>query len=473
MRIDIRHILMMAAVGVAASACQSDDCESAATTTAQPVEVRASIENAATTRSTTTTDITDGTYYFSFPWEEKIDDNTTEYTCRTLTCQFFTEDGTSVGRVYTPSGSLLQWISNDLPSSLGYKFRLDNVYGNNTATGYFYKEKVDHFFESVLVSLADTKYEAALIPTDGSTPENDVVWGTTADIETSPGSSAANPTLSFTLTHRMAQVYAYFDASAFDNIEGLNEEDNVTVELTNIAYQPATFNRTDGTVALGTDPERKNITLYNGKLSSLKGGETGKLILPPQSLFEGNTRQRLRVTIGDRAFSSVLPQGMLYENTNIGATLEFLAGVCLKLQISALKTKVENLEIEFNPVLVEDWIDIGTYDVQAKQGGIYESTDITKAIEAYNAYVTATTDADLSTLKTQLERYGRFVYNSDGTIMKYVVNIFEHITKPATLFNKNDDKLTLEIDMNGYSVTDGETKYYGDNAVAQLISSQN
>lgn len=341
--------------------------------------------------------ITEGLYYLSYP---KPDPNN-EYNVATVD---FDEFGNGIGVITVPPASELRWLS---------------VGGGSTPT--FYLDNVDPALntettDSVnIVFGAENPYVAGVF--DGDFGSNDLLWGSKME-------SRNTGTINFDLHHNMSRVRVIIEV---DNTDAMNETridlSNATVKLTSINQTPISFNRLDGTLELNTDEESKAenytpLTLISPDETDRTWKETSEsddgniltyttkdFVLPPQSLLENTDRPKLEITLpnGD-VYSGILPNAMLVLSETTGGLDYPVVLSFLKEYILTIHTVItqEPPSLSFMPVYVVQWVDKGTFDMEAHQAGIYTADEFYKMTQYYsagNAY--------------QLDRYGE-LHEEDG-----------------------------------------------------------
>ena len=294
------------------------------------------------------------------------------------------ETGEENGIVTLPSGDRLLWkfITDESVST----FCLDNVPKSGDGDG-----------TTVTFGSDNNPFKAGLFDDDGGT--NDLLWGT-RDVSR----NAEN--IHFDLHHNMSRVRVQVTVNRKNSTEGALNLDDAEVKITSLIHTPRSFNRLDGTLALGEDPDYDDLVLadrtigWNNDLDKSEGDTemrtTYDFVLPPQTLSDEN-RPRLVITLADGSvYSGILPHAMEinspeYKNP-YPVALSFL-----KEHILTLRTEITEAppSLSFMPVTVVEWIDRGSFTLEGHQAGIYTTKDFEDLLHWWDEYN-----------EDQLARYG-------------------------------------------------------------------
>lgn len=430
----LNQFVLPIAIGLALSACSEKDPVVQPQADSQPIALSASIDEGSLTGTRVASGtIEEGTYYLSFA------DPTNAEALQSVETLF--ENGIGYPWVYeaasgegeAPQSYPLNW-ENVTTSGKSATFYLDNVETDETAP---------------IIQLGEA-YKASEYNA-GADDQNDIVWGRLQNVGWN------NPTLSFTLTHRMSRVRVEI------GYEGVTPPTDpvYTVSLSGVKTIPASFNRTTGAVT--ADNETSIITLLkNGDLTEI-GNFTPSWILPPQR-FATNGRPELIIQVlagGETTtYRGKLP-GYMFPNTNTPTDdddfefggepepLEFQAGRLLTIRVT-LVDEVGKRDILFLPAVVENWHNIGTIGgIISRQLGIYDEDDWREVVTAYNE--------DSSESNATLKRFG--TYNNG----KWTIHVFANIgDENVTDFQRLNNSEHIDLRFTGGNV-------YGKNDIDDLV----
>lgn len=290
------------------------------------------------------------------------------------------ETGKENGIVTLPSGDRLLWkfITDESVST----FCLDNVpksldVGDGEGT-------------TVTFGSDNNPFKAGRFDEVNGT--NDLLWGT-RDVSR----NAEN--IHFDLHHNMSRVRVQVTVNRENSTEGALNLDRAEVKITSLIHTPQSFNRLDGTLALGEDPDYDDLVLvhadgtigWNSDLNKSEGDTemrtTYDFVLPPQALSDEN-RPRLVITLADGSvYSGILPHAMEinspeYKNP-YPVALSFL-----KEHILTLRTEITEAppSLSFMPVTVVEWIDRGSFTLEGHQAGIYTTKDFMDLLDWWAKY---------------------------------------------------------------------------------------
>lgn len=398
------------------------------------LKVKASLKQTASTRAYQEEGpIVSGTYYMTYPTPSNND------TYNVCTVNFY--DGHGVTTTHT--GYELKWqdvgvLSYDFTKTV---FWLDNVpmpEDNPNATVIEFSDSYNPFVAGVFDDV------------DGT---NDLLWGY---VQMPPESSQE---ISLTIHHYMSRLSVIITVdNTNENSEKIDFEGG-TVKITNVIHEGIDYNRTNGQIGLGTNPQYKDLIMKGstgiwGKVfndtenENIHYYQTQNFVLPPQQLRTDDGRPRLVIEVPQsdgtmRTYSGVIPRVM-----NVGGNPQDLAfdpekNLTLKVKISQDLLKIESIYAN-----VQDWINKGTHLVSGTQAGLYNSNDLKTLIEYYND----------PSKETELSRYGYRIGDA------WVFDVFTDLTVnaaemagqmsagPAYSFDLTQHSLTI-IKRDGTQVT--------------------
>lgn len=327
----------------------------------------ASIDEELSTRADGSIQVVSGIYYFSYA---KEDDN---YKYITTEAEFTDSKGIP-WKTTTEPREQLTW--SDINRSSQY-FVLDNM--SALCPDGDYEMEVD------LTNIAGSNYNAQKAPeTDGG--GNDILWG---KIEVKK-QNELDP-LRFDLKHKMSKL-TFRIRIAQDVWDKFDRDKPVKVELSNVITTTKSFARLKGVVTAGSEVGEP-VELDGNYAQSNEADRllyiTDSWIFPPQE-FVGVAKKEmpeLKVSLPKKdaegeyiVYNGVLPQSMKVNGA--WELLSFKEGY--HLTIAALLTDDTNMEINFQPVLVEKWTFIPQKDLNIMQVGIRTGKQLEELIEACN-----------------------------------------------------------------------------------------
>lgn len=202
--------------------------------------------------------------------------------------------------------------------------------------------------------------------------------------------------LTFTLSHRMAQVSVELTSTLGDDVT------IKSVSITSVK-QSYKFLRESGTV---------EATASGTSLSLSKDDDTGKevwsALLPPQDR-DDNMALTVVISTG-QTYSRKLPYSMIQNtggNDTESIVLKFRQGYILNL--TANITDDIDYTIFFTGATLENWLYKGEHSVVAKPAGIYTESELKDWVTKYNAYQENKSEKN----REALLRYG--TYKADET----------------------------------------------------------
>lgn len=351
-----------------------------------------------------------GIYYLSYPQTDNI-------TYNVASVDFAKEDGTpGIGVVTVPENKELKWES--VGGGPTPTFYLDNVK----------PELADDNSSSTEIILNDKNpYKAGIF--DQEEGSNDLLWGTEI-------ARRNDKNIKFDLHHNMSRVRVQItvDHTNEQNIGDL-DLDKAKVYITSLVHTPISYNRLDGSLSLGDNPQYKSLEFVDPEIETLSWAEiiteeplvkrytTKDFVLPPQDLLEDERRPHLTIELENgRIYSGILPHAMEVGDNNPTHTEPSypVALSFLKEHILTIRTIIteDPPELAFMPVWVVQWVDKGDFTIEAHQAGIYTEQEFGKLIEYYQA-----------NNEYQLTRYGRLVDVPDSPTneQKWIFDFFHSI----------------------------------------------
>ncbi len=393
-----------------------------------PLQIRANIEGTLATRTTheAVDTLRSGLWYLSAPLHTY-----TSLSPNVLGVLQATFNAEGYADLKDPEGNPVTLTWNDLnpgPEANGdnYGFVLDNVprmkgFFNNSFVDRFVRNKdLNNGREYYAVIFDDgeqTKYGAAL--EDETNPnENDILQGYLSFTKEEVGKKVF---LNFTLRHVMARLHVELKSSGDDAVDLSQKQ--VKVWIDHIAAKSYGLNRGrwKGTLSESntiliypldagdegsayryyTKDDAADKSIYTGEFYLFGSKDQGatmtkqngdyyctrNLILPPQSTHnnpdeDATLRPKIYVEVDGRTYWSYLPSVITPDGSGMESFSEFRSGwdITLKGDISG-----EEPYITFTAI-VKDWVGVGSYILDTRQGGIYSMEDYNAAIDAFNEY---------------------------------------------------------------------------------------
>lgn len=280
-------------------------------------------------------------------------------------------------------------------------------------------------------------------PFDFNGGTNDLLWGR------QDFAYKNSKKVDFVLHHNMSRVRVKIDAKERDdNTEAVDLSRVVKLELCGLHHEPLYYDRTNGNLTLKDEPETANVlTLVDfdednqsvsdpiswKEIAQEDVDNEGRkftrytsidFVVPPQDLVNDSDRPFLRLTIPAKyakiagmeddkpvVYEAALPQNMYYtsdESEEGDTNLPPMPLSFMKEHILNIRAVVgpPDLKLQFAPVQVQDWTDLGSHQIEGNQAGIYNNQDFYNFLESYAGRDTV-----------RLERYGYkngFVEDSEG-----------------------------------------------------------
>lgn len=364
--------------------------------------------------------VTEGDFYLTYPFSQKYSSGDTIYTYKLADARFGTIGAESMGFVtYVNNENKtvdLKWSDISLrkgtPGSA--VFYLDNVSPNLND-----KTRNNNDNEVVFRENEEIPFQAGVFNKEQGI--NDLLWGTAE-------AQKNTKKIDFILHHCMSRLRVIINVKPRTDNGAIVDLSHVAkVEITNLHQRPESFDRTTGNLILPLETEYEPLTLVeitdenqenDGNMiwesvvddeSVTSDVETWPakiytsqdFVLPPQELINDSDRPTLRVTIPakyaglkedtDVVYEAFLPQNM-YASDNgqddEGTSnrrpmpLSFLREHILTLNATIGPPE---MELQFAPVYVEDWIDMGEHSITGQQAGIYNNDDFFNFLEVYKA----------------------------------------------------------------------------------------
>lgn len=373
--------------------------------------------------------VADGRYYLTYP--------STSGSRLVATVEFDKEETPGLGIVTAPNGSELSW----------------NMV-QNVATPTFYLDNVDPALDAnsgadpLTVTFAEDNnpYVAAIFDDEEGT--NDLLWGTQI-------AARDDKFIKFDLHHYMSRVRVEITIdSEFAIDESDVALDDAVVEISSLVLVPESYNRLDGSLSLGSDPEYEDLVLVNKEADEEldwkdvvqdDGNEFRKVyttkdfVLPPQRLLENEERPRLYITLSNgKIYSGILPHAMdvFPKNENkYPVTLQFLKEYVLTLRTLITQNPPE---LEFMPVTVVEWVDKGEFTIEGHQAGIYTVDEFYDLVAGY-----AAND------ESKLARYG--YKSSNNWVFNFWHDVELELSKIERKMQVTDGKPDFSFKFNNYT----------------------
>ena len=284
----------------------------------------------------------------------------------------------------------------------------------------------------------DGKYDSPYNADIYDEAKNDLRWGWSWAYKNDTRVKFIRP--DYPLHHNMSQVKVVLTVDRRqDNGAIVDLTHEAKLEITNVHLRPETFDRVTGNLGLPVDDPTESLVLIdfqtddavepnsegrvwaeyvdNNDLSEWPEGKdkpvesgfqsriytTKSFVLPPQALNNDDSEKRphLKLTIpakwagegnneGEVVFEAALPQYMHIMETDdngnevTGAPMALSFAKEYRMTINA-KIGPPDMELDFMPVYIEDWVDMGEQTISGNQAGIYTEKDFYDFMDAYNA----------------------------------------------------------------------------------------
>ncbi|MCH5223254.1 MAG: fimbrillin family protein [Muribaculaceae bacterium] len=406
-----------------------------------PLRISAQFAEILSSRGYESGPVTSGKYYLSYPNASAQG----AYSLATVDFQF--QDVTpGIGIVMTQNNEELSWaeVEGNQPN-----FYLDNVPIQNSS-------------QDPMIVTFDNTYNPFIAGVFDDEGKNDLLWG-------SKSVNRNTKTINFDLHHYMARLKVVVTVDETYAADDELSLEGATVYITKLQQTPVAYNRLDGSLELREDDYTSLYLVKDGLNwgvieTEVEGNEpdggdssetseittyiTQDFVLPPQVLQEGEGRPRLYIKLQNgKEFSGVIPYAMYVNDNeypeNYPMTLSFL-----KEHILTISTRIssEPPELVFMPVLLVEWVDKGTFDLDAHQAGIYIAQEFYNLIKFYNS------DAD--SRDYQLQRYGSYSVIDGNPTWNF--NLWSSIMLDYDIIAgemvPGNDKPDFNFIFNGYSV---------------------
>ena len=312
--------------------------------------------------------IESGQYFMTYP---NYPENATHSVC---TVNF--HDG--FGVTTTQNGKELKWME---VGSLTYdteltNFFLDNVpppEDNPNATTVPFTDKYNPFVAGEF---------------DNVEGKNDLLWGyiqpklnTTEEINIG-------------IHHYMSRVSVIVTVN--NSSENANKIlfDKGSVKISNVVHEGVSFNRLNGTIDLGPEPEYKDLVLTDGgdwqsitpdeERQGIVYYQSKNFVIPPQELRTDIDRPRLILNVpmedgSIRSYSGVIPRIMFVNGVPANLGFDPEKNLTLKVKLSADLLKIEEVVAE-----LQDWIDKGTFILSGARSDVKDQKELYELIDLYN-----------------------------------------------------------------------------------------
>ena len=400
--------------------------------------------------------VTRGEYYLTY--ESKDSSNSV------ATVDFDSAEAadTGVGIATAPTGDALTW--KQIAAKSNVTFCLDNVLPESDTKA----DDPDTPQTTVTFGTGDGENPFVAAPFDREKGTNDLLWG-------EKNVTVNTKKIEFDLHHCMSRVKVQVTA---DKTYATDDEEldlsKATVEITQLVLTPESFNRLDGTLALGESPQYETLTLVKegegwvlpegsdvetpegpdaeSGTENIEMRTTIDYVLPPQNLREDSERPRLVIKLenGD-TFSGILPHVMEVDGSYAKPYPVALA--FLREHVLTLRTVIsaDPPQLSFMPVTVVEWVDKGSFELDGHQAGIYSAADFVDLITQYNAGK-----------KFQIARYGYVAKPDEGEYAGqeiWIFNFWNHVSLTSAQIKKmtNPSEKDFIFSTNGFTISvDGQ-----------------
>lgn len=266
----------------------------------------------------------------------------------------------------------------------------------------------------------ENPFRAGAFDEDNGT--NDLLWGT---------AEAANFTkkIDFQLHHNMSRFRVILNVlPRGDNGSIVDLSHVADIKLTNIQHAAEYFERTTGNLILPVEPVLEDLQLVDindetpntGNIiwksivpdEDVKSDESQyraqiytsqDYVLPPQAINNDSQRPKLQVTVpahyagynddsGNVIFEAFLPQNMYVKDDDAEDSEEESTSNRRPMPLSFMKEHIliiratigpPEMKLEFAPVYVEEWVDMGEHSITGQQAGIYTNDDFMAFLDCY------------------------------------------------------------------------------------------
>ena len=170
--------------------------------------------------------------------------------------------------------------------------------------------------------------------------------------------------------------------------------DKGSVKISNVVHEGVSFNRLNGTIDLGPEPEYKDLVLTDGgdwqsitpdeERQGIVYYQSKNFVIPPQELRTDIDRPRLILNVpmedgSIRSYSGVIPRIMFVNGVPANLGFDPEKNLTLKVKLSADLLKIEEVVAE-----LQDWIDKGTFIISGARSDVKDQKELYELIELYN-----------------------------------------------------------------------------------------
>ena len=450
-----------AAMWICVAGCSSEGETIVPPEESTPVRVAAEVARQIYTRSYQEAGpVEEGTFYLTYLLNSNI---------HNVANVVFNVEGSTpgIGMVFVPSNNNkeLKWI--EVGGGSTPTFYLDNVkaeYGTDLST-----------LTEIVFDEASNPFVAGYFDLTQEHPDNDLLWSSEL---VSRGAKMAR----FDLHHNMSRVRVKVTVDReYEQEAGDLDLEGATVTISSLVHKPYSYNRLDGTMSLGEDPELNMLTLVEESESGTESydwSDKGKdgagndvyttydFVLPPQGLREDDLRPVLTIKLASGAtYSGILPHAMeivdeTHPNGGYPVALYFLKEYILTIRTVITETPPQ---LSFMPVQVVEWVDKGDFTIEAHQAGIYTVEEFMKLIEYYS-----------KNNEYQLVRYGNLnEENTEWTFDFFHSIILDYNQIHGAMKAGGNGQKGFSFNFNGYSIfilQNGEMKQVSPIQLYQIVN---
>lgn len=314
--------------------------------------------------------IESGQYFMTYP---NFPENTTHSLC---TVNF--HDG--FGVTTTQSGRELRWME---VGSLTYDTELTNFFLDNVPPP-------EDNPNATTVPFTDNYNPFVAGEFDDKEGKNDLLWGYIQP------KLYTSDEINIGIHHYMSRVSVIVTVD--NSTENANKIlfDKGSVKISNVVHEGVSFNRLNGTIDLGPDPEYKDLVLTDGgdwksitpdeEREGIVYYQSKNFVIPPQELKTDLDRPRLILNVpmedgSTRSYSGVIPRIMFVNGVPANLGFDPEKNLTLKVKLSADLMRIEEVVAE-----LQDWVDKGTFIISGGRSDVKNQKELYDLIELYNNF---------------------------------------------------------------------------------------